>query len=215
MKGLLFLNGEPPKAEEIRRALSENPDAAVYCTDGAYGYLSDTALPHTVVGDFDSFDEHGIDASCEKVIFGADKDFTDGVLAVKIMHERGIDDIDIYGAYGNRPDMAESNYSILAYAYKKGIKARFCGDMNTYLTCGTVSAHVKIGATVSVVPYSDKLHILYTKGLKYTLEDYDMYKFANVDAPDYIMGVSNESAETVVEISVSEGLALIFIQEGR
>lgn len=215
MKGLLFLNGTPPLKTEIEKAVAENKDSKIYCTDGAYTYLSNVCLPNTVVGDFDSVAREEINCKCEIITFNADKDFTDGFLAIKIMAERGFTDIDIYGAYGGRPDMVQSNYDILSFALKRNIKARFVGEMNTYLVKGHLKKTVKKGATVSVVPFTDSVHILYTKGLKYALSDYNMFKFDSVCSPGYIMGVSNVSADENIEISVDKGIATVFIQEGR
>ena len=212
-KGVLFLNGEPPQIDIIEKAVSQG--VPVYCTDGAYAYLSAVRVPDTVIGDFDSFAVENVCESCETVAFSADKDYTDGFLAVKIMIERGFTDIDIFGAYGGRPDMAESNFALLAYALKKGVKAVFCGEMNAYLVRGKFTANTQIGATVSIVPFSDKVHILYTKGLKYALTDYEMCKFDNVDAPDYRRGVSNESSEENVEVETDGGTALLFVRERR
>ena len=87
--------------------------------------------------------------------------------------------------------------------------------MNAYLVRGKFTANTQIGATVSIVPFSDKVHILYTKGLKYALTDYEMCKFDNIDAPDYIMGVSNESSEENVEVETDGGTALLFVRERR
>lgn len=218
MKGALFLNGEPPTAEALKKVLSERKNgsvSAVYCTDGAYSYVKDVFLPDVVVGDFDSLNRDEVGDCVECVSFPTDKNFTDGYLAVKIMAERGFAEIDIFGGYGGRPDMAESNFALLAYALKKGVKAVFCGEMNAYLVRGKFTANTQIGATVSIVPFSDKVHILYTKGLKYALTDYEMCKFDNVDAPDYIMGVSNESSEENVEVETDGGTALLFVRERR
>ncbi len=214
-KGLLFLNGTPPSKSELTALKSEVGEAEVYCTDGAYAYMSASFLPDVVVGDFDSFDKNKVNPSCEIISFSPDKDFTDGHLAVKIMAERGFTDIDIFGAYGGRPDMAESNTQLLALAHRLGVSARFCGEMNTYFVCGEFAARVKIGATVSVVPFTDKVHILYTKGLKYALADYTIAKLDGIESPHYIMGVSNKSVSETVAIAVSDGAALVYLQEGR
>lgn len=215
-KGILFLNGESPSDEYISAAYESYTSGAVsgvYCTDGAYSYVSKFFTPTAVLGDFDSQDVNGIDVDCEKIAYKAEKDYTDGFLAIKVMAERGFNCIDIYGAYGGRPDMAESNYIMLALARKLGIKARFCGDCKTYLIGELFKTEVKKGSTVSVVPYTDSAHILYMKGLRYGLSDYTMTKLDTVDNPDYIMGVSNESSSDKVEIAVTDGLALVFIHE--
>lgn len=214
-KGVLFLNGISPEKNVISEIAEERTQSGVgvFCTDGAYAYVAELMVPDTVIGDFDSIERNKISAQCEVVTFSSDKNFTDGYLALKIMAERGYDEIDIYGAYGGRPDMAESNYFLLALALKLGVKARFCGDYVTCLTDSKIVSQTKKGATVSLVPFSDKVHILYTRGLKYALADYTMYKFEDVDSRDYVMGVSNVSEEERVEIAVEKGLLLVFIQQ--
>ena len=90
MKGLLFLNGTPPLKTEIEKAVAENKDSKIYCTDGAYTYLSNVCLPNTVVGDFDSVAREEINCKCEIITFNADKDFTDGFLSDYAAKQRSI-----------------------------------------------------------------------------------------------------------------------------
>ncbi len=216
MKGVLFLNGEPPEREELANVFSERKNksvAAVYCTDGAYNYVKNVFLPDVIVGDFDSLNRNEVACRVECISFSADKNFTDGYLAVKIMAERGFTSIDIYGGYGGRPDMAESNYLLLVLAEQCGVKARLCGALNAYLVRGTFSLQLKKDAIFSVVPFTDNVHILYMKGLRYSLSDYTMSKTAFVANDDYIMGVSNASVGGRAELAVDGGAALVFVQE--
>lgn len=220
-KGVLFLNGDPPESgrlEKVLRVYAEERAknggvATVFCTDGAYGYVSRVSLPDIVIGDFDSYAKDAVDPSCEIVAFSADKDYTDGFLAVKIMAARGFTDVEIYGGYGGRPGMQESNWLLLALGDRLGMHIRFCGKTTTYLVRGEFSVRVRKGAIVSVVPFTDTVHILYMKGLKYSLTDYTMCKFDGIDSPEYVMGVSNRSTSTLVQLGVSEGAALVFVEE--
>lgn len=214
-KGILFLNGDPPSvgALERVRAEVEKSGAEVFCTDGAYKYLSAVMEPCVLLGDFDSLDIGEVKSDCEILKFPPEKDFTDGYLAVRIMIDRGFTDIDIYGGFGGRADMTESNYTLLVLALKSGVSARMCGNITAYICDKLFVGNVPIGATVSVVPFSDALHILYTKGLKYALTDYVMTKFEAVGKPDYVMGVSNEATDERVEIAFGSGIALVFVQE--
>ena len=214
-KCLLFLNGEPPGSAMLANLKKESGKGIdVFCTDGAYRYLSEYIVPDVLIADFDTLTREEVDSDKTEILsFGAEKDYTDGFLAIKIIVERGYTDVDIYGAYGGRPDMAESNYFILAYALRKGVRAKFCGNMQTSMCTGTFCEVLPKGSLVSVVPFSDELHILYTKGLKYALTDYTMKKIDGIDAPEYIMGVSNESTEDRVEIAFTEGVALVFVKE--
>lgn len=213
-KAFLFLNGEPPAAQELSAVCAQcaAQNAAVYCTDGAYRYLRGVLSPDVVLGDFDSLSRDEV-TGCEVLAYAPEKDYTDGFLAMRVLHERGFDCVDVYGAYGGRVDMAESNYFMLAYATRVGMKARFCGEMYTYLTGETFTADVKKGNTVSVVPFTDSVHILYTEGLKYALRDYTMYKYASVASPDYVMGVSNEGSGGQITVAIDAGLALVYIQQ--
>ncbi|MDE7396038.1 MAG: thiamine diphosphokinase [Clostridiales bacterium] len=211
-KAVLFLNGKPPQRSEIDAVFADPSVVLVFCTDGAYSYLL-PHLPDTVVGDFDSVSRSRIRSGVEIISFGVEKDYTDGYLAMKILLERGYTDIDVYGAYGGRPDMQESNYTLLALALKKGARARFCGKQTAFLCNDSLSCTLKKGARFSLVPFTDTVHIVYTKGLKYALTDYTMHKFDDVDSPDYVMGVSNEATGTEdVQVAVSEGIALVFAE---
>lgn len=215
-KGVLFLNGAPPDTDALIGAqVAKRGGASVYCTDGAYSYVSRVFLPDAVVGDFDSIDEDIVDVSCEKISFPSEKDFTDGFLALKEMISRGIDDIEIFGAYGGRPDMEESNYMLLALALKSGVSAVMRGEFSTYMINTSFVSNVKKGAIVSLVPFTDSVHILYTKGLKYALCDYTMNRFEGIEKDNFIMGVSNLSVSERIEIGIDDGAALVFVQQGR
>lgn len=213
-KGILFLNGVPPRENILRTAVAERAAGAiVYCTDGAYRYVAPHCLPDVVLGDFDSLPRGEVDGTVKVLSYPPEKDYTDGFLAVKIMIEQGFTHIDIYGAYGGRPDMAESNYALLALCKQKNVAACFCGDMHTYLVGEPFTATVKKGATFSVVPFTDSVHIQYTKGLKYALHDYTMYKLRDLDSHHYVMGVSNEGLGGEAQLAVDAGLALVYIEQ--
>jgi thiamine pyrophosphokinase len=63
---------------------------------------------------------------------------------------------------------------------------------------------VGIGATVSLVPFSSRAHIMRTKGLFYPLNEENIFKKST-------RGISNAAVEDEVEISVSEGEVLVFV----
>ncbi len=212
-KAVLFLNGRPPVRALIDRAFADPTVALVFCTDGAYKYLL-PHLPDAVVGDFDSVARTSIKAGIELIQFSREKDCTDGFLAMRILIERGYKEIDVYGAYGGRPDMQESNYLLLALAQNCGVRARLCGTQNTYLVTDRFSCKLPLGARLSLVPFTDKAHIVYTKGLKYPLSDYALSRFDAVDSPDFIMGTSNQATEEEVEVAVGRGAVLVFVEEG-
>lgn len=212
-KGLLFLNGTPP-SKLLFSQIDLNFDK--FCTDGAFNYLKKYCLPDFIVGDFDSIklSKNSIPESIKILKFPAEKDFTDGFLAVKIMIEQDFDVIDIYGALGGRPDHEMSNYLLLSLASKAGITARFVGEkFDIHLAKTKFNATTKIGKIVSLVPFSDKVHILYTKGLKYPIENLVMQKYEDIDKANYIMGVSNCAESENIEYAIQDGLALVYLEK--
>ena len=200
MKAYLFLNGDPP------RRLPEKDRLSV-CADGAYTYLAArNYLPDVVLGDFDSVSLTAVDPAVEIVRFPVEKDYTDGHLAVRLLAERGCTELEIYGAFGgSRPDHALCNYSLLAYARELGMQAVLADDAYTVrLLTGTYSATAAKGAVVSLVPFSDEIHILYTKGLKYVAEGLTVDK-------THIVSVSNAALGGMFSVSVT-GSALLFVE---
>lgn len=200
MKAYLFLNGDPP----IRLPAK---DRFSVCADGAYTYLANRNYrPDAVLGDFDSVELSAVDPAVEIIRFPIEKNYTDGHLAVQLLAERGCTDLEIYGAFGgNRPDHALCNYSLLAYARELGMHAVLQGDVYTVrLITGTFTGTAATNAVVSLVPFSDEIHILYTKGLKYAAERLTVDKTS-------IVSVSNAALGGQFSVSVT-GSALLFVE---
>lgn len=196
---ILFLNGDKPAA------LPDTAGRFVVCADGAYAYAR-PCNPDVVLGDFDSFNLTDVPAGVEIVRHPVQKNYTDGHLAVEFLHERGVRDVQIYGATGGaRPDHELCNYSLLAYARELGMTAELVADAVTvrFLRDEVFTGSAPEDTLVSVVPFSDIIHILYTKGLKYRAECLTVDKV-------HIVSVSNAALGGEFSVSVT-GSALLFV----
>ncbi len=201
-KGLIFLNGDPPAADVLEKIDFANN--IVVCADGAYNYLKFyDSVPDILLGDFDSIT--AVPSSVEVKRFPVDKDYTDGHLAVLEMYDRGVTEVEIYGAYGGRPDHEFANYALLALASSLNIKAVIKGDYDIHYVTDYIKLKVDKNVTVSLVPYSDTAHILSTEGLKFDASTMTLNKF-------HLIGMSNTSVDNEICVRVGNGSILLFVQ---
>lgn len=159
-----------------------------------------------VVGDFDSL---GFVPDCDNVIrHSCEKDETDTALAVRKAFELGCDELYIYGAVGGRIDHSVANFQLICDIAKKGKKAYLFGD--GFKITAVCNSNLKLDARengiVSVFCIGNSAKGVNIKGLKYELCDYEM-------SPFEALGVSNEFIGKDAQITVSDGVLLIMIEE--
>ena len=172
------------------------------CADAGYlRALSLSIKPDLVVGDMDSlgFVPQGVST----VLAPREKDFSDGELGVRQVALRNYSHLDIYGAVGGRLDHTLYNMHLLKLANDLGISAVMRGDnYDVYYSEGNLLIDTEVGDVLSVVPFSESLHIMKTKGLKYPADGLVLTKSDT-------LGLSNESTAKSVFIGIEEGSALI------
>lgn len=199
MKGILLLNGTP-----YCGVISSG--FPVYCCDGAYHWAKGRVKIYKNIGDFDSLDEAPVPPPDE--IYPSEKDFTDGEIAVRKMIADGITKIDIYGAFGGREDHFLGNVQLLYYCVQRGICARLLSESTIiFAVRDRVELGAYVGKTISVFPFSAPLHILDSRGLKYSYPEVISYGECR--------GISNivESADAFVSFGKGD-TALIVINLG-
>lgn len=198
MKGILLLNGEP-YTQEIN-----TEGAVVYCCDGAYKWAKGRVKIDKNIGDFDSLDE--VPKPVPEEIYPAEKDFTDGEIALFKMLKEGIAELEIYGGFGRREDHFLGNVHLLYRAFKAGVKGAMISEKTKiFLDSGVISLGEYCGSTLSVLPFGGPLHIIDSAGLKYTYPEVISYGECR--------GISNiaESEEAYLKV---EGIALILVNRG-
>ncbi len=176
----------------------------IICADGGYNFAKAKGLKvKTVVGDLDS--ARDIESGIEIIKFDRKKDMTDGELAVRYAISAGYQRLSIYGAEGGkRLDHIMSNIVLLGIAAKLGAKCVIKGaGFDAYFVNSTFELDVERGDVVSIVPFSDELHIIGTEGLEYEIKDKIINKYLT-------LGVSNVAIKERVKINVVAGEAIVF-----
>jgi len=175
----------------------------VICADAGYLRAKENGIMvDLIVGDMDSVSY--LPDDIETCIVPKEKDFSDGELALRQAVLRNYDTVDIYGGAGGRLDHTLFNIHLLFLAKKLGISAVMRGDdHDVYYTESNLLLDAKQGDVISIVPFSERVHIMMTKGLKYTADGLVLTKSDT-------LGLSNECvADSGVFIGLKEGSALI------
>lgn len=167
MKAIILLNGEPYRGQ----INAEN--ARVYCCDGAYEWAKDKVRIDETLGDFDSLPYIPTPAPAE--ICPAEKNLTDGEIALRRAIAAGFGEIEIYGGGGGREDHFLGNLHLLYFAFEQGVKAEMITNgARIFVGSGRVEISGCIGKTLSIVPFGGNAHIMESGGLKYPLEKLDL-----------------------------------------
>ena len=199
MKGIILLNGDPYTGE----INAEN--ALVYCCDGAYGWAKNKVRIDKNIGDFDSLKETPYPAPEE--IYPAEKDYTDGEIALFKLLKQGVKEIEIYGGGGGREDHFLGNLHLLYRAYKDGVQAKMITESSImFPASGKIFLGNFKGTTFSVLPFGGVLHIMDSAGLKYRYPENLSYGECR--------GISNIVQEDNAYLEVA-GCALVIINRGE
>lgn len=174
------------------------------CADGGYDMvLAKGVQPDAILGDMDSI-VRTPPKEVQLIKFDTKKDMTDGELALNYLIEKDYNPIRVYGAEGGRLDHIISNLHMLKLAIDHRIDIIVkCNDYDVFISDGVFKGEFKQGDEVSLVPFSDEVHISYTKGLEYPLEKQILLKSSS-------RGISNVCLEDDIEISIQKGVCFIF-----
>lgn len=193
-KGIILLNGAP-FTEPI-----DAEGAYVVCCDGALRWAEGNVRIDVKAGDFDSlgFVPEGA------AVYPAEKDFTDGEIALQILFARGCRTIEIYGGSGGREDHWFGNLQLLYAAHRRGAEASMISRY-TKIECksGEIVWLQKAGRTVSLAPVGMQAHILESEGLKYPLRDLTL-------TAGSCRGISNVIQKPYARVCCDRGALFIF-----
>ncbi|MCD7904264.1 MAG: thiamine diphosphokinase [Clostridiales bacterium] len=182
----------------------------VICCDGGLRHCDAMGIsPHLLAGDFDSAEpellEEYKNKGIEILTAPCEKDFTDCELGIREAIKRGADEITLLGCTGTRFDHTLANCHMLMLPLKAGIKARIIDEHNIiYLIDRALSLRVKRGQTVSLIPLTNCVKGINTRGLYYPLNNGTLSIGSSY-------GVSNKAAEEKIEITLSEGLLFVMV----
>lgn len=198
MRVVILLNGEPHRGE----ICAEN--SYVICCDGAYSWAKGRVHIDENLGDFDSLGETPYPPP--RAVFPAEKNETDGELALGVALDMGATEIVLYGGGGLREDHFLGNLHLLYKAQQRGVRSELVTNgARIFCAEGRVELNGLKGRTVSVTPFGGRAHIMESNGLKYPMNGLDLVYGAT-------RGISNVVAENKAHF-VSQGTVLVFINQ--
>ncbi len=181
----------------------------VIAADAGYDYLLQSGVkPDLVIGDFDSRDGK-IPSEKNVITLPVMKDDTDIAAAFKEGWKRGYREFHIFGSMGgSRFAHTVANVQLISNIAEMGGKAWLYGgnEITTAIHNSCISFGKENEGYISIFSMSDVSEGVTIKGLKYTLDDYEL---KNTIA----LGVSNEFIGEDSEISVKKGTLLVVCQK--
>lgn len=199
-KALLFINGEIPKSIPDFNF----PYSIISCTDGAYTqYVYKYPIKiNYISGDMDSISLPHIPQDIPFIIT-PDQNKTDFHKALEILINKGIREVDIWGASGKESDHFIGNLSTALF-FKNQIKITFHDDYSIFFFTDkkTKLRGVK-NKIISLIPFFETRGIT-TTGLQYPLNN-EVLSFATR------IGTRNRAFLDEISVSYSQGELLIYI----
>ena len=202
----VFCNGQLKNPANVKQ-IANDCDLLI-AADGGAKYSFDIGLtPQVIIGDMDSIDSDmwKSKSGIEYIRYPADKDKSDAELAVEYALEHGYEQVILVVATGGRLDHTLGNIALVAgypgrVAIIDGTSTLVAVDKSEKCVL-----HGRIGAIVSLMPYSTSPFKVRTIGLKYPLQDECLISATH--------GLSNELAQTEACICVSDGILLVYIEK--
>ncbi len=189
-------------------------DLLVAVDGGADALARAGATPSLLVGDLDSISlqtraalhEQGV----EFVLLPVAKDVTDTEAALRLVVERGADDIVVLGALGGpRLDHLVGNLLLLSSDWLADRTVRLIDDWHeAFLARGEAILTGERGDTVSLLPLTGDVVDVSTEGLLYPLTGETLKSSAT-------RGLSNTMTGSEARVTHGEGLLLVIHYRGR
>ncbi|HHX60178.1 MAG TPA: thiamine diphosphokinase [Epulopiscium sp.] len=180
----------------------------IICADGGLAHaLHVDVTPEVAVGDFDSTPTHIVDYFRSKgtqiIRYSTIKNETDTEIALAYAFTKNPKSIDIFAGLGSRLDHSLANVHLLKQGLEHGVTCRIITEHNEVLVIDSaVTLNGKVGDGVSLLPLTEHVSHVCTKGLAYPVEDGEFH----IGAP---YGVSNYMSKPVAEVKINGGLLLV------
>lgn len=172
---------------------------------GVDGGYEKTPNANVFVGDCDSINSK---IDCEnKILLNVDKDNTDGEVALKYLLDQKVNKINFYGVTGGRLDHILMNLSLLASCVQSGVKAEaHCNNCDIYMVQDEIELELEKNTVISLVPFTDNVHIISLEGVKWTLSNENLSKFST-------RTISNIVTAAKMHLSVDSGLVMVIVNK--
>jgi thiamine pyrophosphokinase len=157
------------------RLVGQVRGARVIAADSGMGHAKPLGLaPELWVGDFDSTDEE-LAAAYQHVgrhAYPAEKDMTDGEIAIREAINRGASELVLAGGMGGQADHTLGHFGLALSLASRGYRTMLTsGDEEGHpLIPGKLAIDVPPGTVVSLIPFAD-LEGFHIEGVKWPLVD--------------------------------------------
>lgn len=216
MNNTLIITGGDLRPEFVKEYMKGKNFDIIIAVDGGLTVADKADVkPDYIVGDFDTVNsillyKYEKMEDIKVIRYKPEKDATDTGLAIQKAIEENSFSIHILGATGTRFDHTISNILLLQPASEAGIDAMIVNENNRIRLLGYKRKKITLTKKnnnykyVSLIPLSEKVTGITTKGMKYNISNYDFYIDKEIS-----MGVSNEIEDEVAEITVVSGKLLL------
>lgn len=207
----LIVSGGTITKEFLKQILAVQKYDDRIAVDKGMNFFSDIDIrPTLIVGDFDSADQDILRFFREKTMvpimeYPPEKDETDTELAIRIAIQRGATKITLIGVTGTRMDHTMGAIQLLGYGMERNVECILVDEHNRIRLAKSlvqIRKSEQYGTYVSLLPFSQIVRKITTKGMKYPLVKEDLPCFI-------VRGVSNEIVDEVGEIDFEDGLLLV------
>ncbi len=204
-RGIVALNGAWDGLDYYRE---KHDYKLLVAADGGANYLYRIGLrPDVIIGDLDSIEEDILSYYLELGVvvnkYPTDKDKTDSCLALEYAIGDGMDEVVIWGAIGNRIDHTLANLHLLSMSLEFGVPFVIdTHELSIFLLDKGVELEMSIGATLSLLPFTERVEGISGEGLRYKLDN-------SIMEIGFPYGVSNVATAKKVKIEVKKGILLV------
>lgn len=210
MKAFIVSNGQMFNDDFYIELFKKEKPKFVICADGGANHLKRLGIvPSTIIGDLDSITLNDFNfyksKDIEIIKYPPEKDETDTLLAIQYALSLPINEIVLLGVLGDRIDHSLANVYLMESIVNMGFKVSIINEKNIiYLIDKEIEIKGTKGDIVSLLPHTERVEGITSKGLYYSLKDTDMIK-ANP------FGISNTIIDEWIKISIKSGLLLVIL----
>ena len=188
-----------------RRIKTDENDLFI-CADGGFDTIMSVGItPDVVIGDMDSV-RNRLPQEIKTIKYPSNKDKTDLHLCIDYALEKKCDEIILLSALGGRIDHSLANIIALKYiADNHAAGMILTADSAIYLATDKITLKKGEYKYISLIPLSERVEGVTTKGLKYSLSNFTLKQTDN-------LGISNEFISDSATVTLRKGALIVICQ---
>ncbi len=214
-RAVIFVNGNLSDIGRAKKFITKK-DYLIAADGGVKHILKLGLIPDVVIGDLDStpptlikkikqMRKGLINQTSTLITYPTKKDKTDFELAINLVLEKKYQVIIIFGIFGDRIDHFLANIFLIAKIQMENQSTKIKiieGKKEIFIVNKKIIIEGQVRDEISIIPVSEKLEGISTKGLQYELKGGKLI-FGST------RGVSNVMNKNSATITLSKGLAIV------